>query len=249
MGEILGIDIGGSGIKGAPVNVETGELTEERIKVLTPKPSLPDAVTAAVNEVASGFSWEGPIGVGFPGLVINGIVRTAPNLHPSWEGEDAQAEFSNSTDLPVTVLNDADAAGLAEVRFGAGKDAQGTLMVLTFGSGIGSALFRAGALIPNTEFGHLEFQGEEAEKRASADARKHEKLNWDQWAGRVNSFLKHLEMLFSPELFIVGGGVSRKHENFLSKIDTLAPVVPAELRNDAGIVGAAMAAAVAYEEV
>jgi polyphosphate glucokinase len=246
METILGIDIGGSGIKGAPVDMETGELTEDRIKVLTPRPSPPGALKAAVNEVVSGFDWDGPIGVGFPGLVINGLVRTAPRLHSSWVGENAQVEFSNSTDLPVTVINDADAAGLAEVKFGAGKDVRGTLMVLTLGSGIGSAIIRDGVLIPNTELGHLELNGDEAEKIASADARKREDISWDEWAERVNSFLQYLEMLFSPDLFIVGGGVSRRHDMFLPKTGIIAPVVPAVLRNNAGIVGAAMAAEARY---
>jgi polyphosphate glucokinase len=190
------------------------------------------------------FGWKGPVGVTFPGVVTRGTTRTAANVDAGWIDRDARGLIGERLGLPVTVLNDADAAGIAEMAFGAGRGRKGTVIVLTFGTGIGSAIFSEGRLVPNTELGHLELQGYEAEERASAKAREDEDLSWAQWARRVRKYLAYVEMLFWPELFVIGGGVSRKAEKFLPLVEGLrAEVVPAELRNNAGIVGAAMQAA------
>jgi len=241
--DILGIDIGGSGIKGAPVDMSTGTFAKERFKVLTPHPAVPDAVAEAVRAVAAEFSWSGPAGITFPGVVTNGVIRTAANLDPAWIGVDARALFAAAAGLPgVEVLNDADAAGQAEMRFGAGVGEKGTVVMLTFGTGIGSALFTGGVLVPNTEFGHIEIRGKDAEKRASDRARELHDLDWAHWAGRVDEYMTHLEALLWPDLFIVGGGVSRKADKFIPLLDGLsARVIPATMHNDAGIVGAALA--------
>ncbi len=239
------MDIGGSGIKGAPVDLERGDLAQPRHKVLTPHPATPEAVGGCVREVVEHFGWSGPVGVTFPGVVTEGgTIRTAANMDKGWVDVDARALLGGALGgLPVTVLNDADAAGVAEMRVGAGKGRHGTVMLLTFGTGIGSALFVDGRLVPNTELGHLELHGHDAEKRASTRARDDEQLTWEHWAHRVQKYLAHLEMLFSPELFVIGGGVSRKSHKFLPLIEGIrAEIVPAELLNSAGIVGAAMAA-------
>ncbi|MGP3954289.1 polyphosphate--glucose phosphotransferase [Streptomyces sp. 7N604] len=243
---VFGVDIGGSGIKGAPVDLDKGDLAEARHKVLTPHPSTPDALAGCVKEVVTHFGWSGPVGVTFPGVVTGGTTRTAANVDAGWVDRDAQSMLSDLLGLPVTVLNDADAAGVAEMSFGAGRGRGGTVILLTFGTGIGSAVFTDGKLVPNTELGHLELGGHEAEKRASTKAKEDEDLGWHHWARRVEKYLAHVEMLFSPELFIIGGGVSRKAEKFLPLIEGVrAEMVPAQLQNNAGIVGAAMAAAVA----
>ncbi|GAA2649678.1 polyphosphate--glucose phosphotransferase [Streptomyces vastus] len=244
--QIFGVDIGGSGIKGAPVDLDRGDLAAERHKVLTPHPSTPDAVADGVKEVVGHFGWTGPVGVTFPGVVTGGAtIRTAANVDKGWVDVDARVLLSERLGgLPVTILNDADAAGVAEMRFGAGRDRQGTVIVLTFGTGIGSALFIDGILVPNTELGHLELHGHDAEKHASTKAKDDLELSWGHWAGRVQKYLAHVEMLFSPELFIIGGGVSRKSHKFLPLIEGIkAEIVPAQLQNNAGIVGAAMRAA------
>ncbi|HEV3067995.1 MAG TPA: ROK family protein [Streptosporangiaceae bacterium] len=242
--EVLGIDIGGSGIKAAPVDVTKGTMTRERIKVLTPQPARPNAVAEAVSGLVGQFGWSGKAGITFPGVVTGGIIRTAANLDPSWIGVDARDLFGTATGLQVQVINDADAAGQAEMRFGAGAGHQGTVVMLTFGTGIGSALFTRGVLVPNTEFGHIEIRGKDAEKRASERAREEHDLDWEHWAGRVDEYLSHLEGLVWPDLFIVGGGVSRKSDKFLPLLEKLrARVVPATMLNDAGIVGAALVAA------
>ncbi|GAA3220346.1 polyphosphate--glucose phosphotransferase [Streptomyces thermocoprophilus] len=244
--QIFGVDIGGSGIKGAPVDLDKGDLAQERHKVLTPHPATPEGVADGVKEVVDHFGWTGPVGLTFPGVVTGGsTVRTAANVDKSWIDTDAWALFSERLGgLPVTVVNDADAAGVAEMHFGAGKDRRGTVVLLTFGTGIGSAVFIDGHLVPNTELGHLELKGHDAEKRASSKAKEDEDLSWEHWARRVRKYLAHVEMLFSPELFIIGGGVSRKAEKFLPHIkDIRAEIVPAQLQNNAGIVGAAMHAA------
>ena len=244
--QIFGVDIGGSGIKGAPVDLDRGELAEERYKVLTPHPATPDAVADGVKEVVGHFGWTGPVGITFPGVVTGGAtIRTAANVDKAWIDTDARVLLGDRLGgLPVTVLNDADAAGVAEMQFGAGRDRQGTVLVLTFGTGIGSALFVDGALVPNTELGHLDLHGHEAEKHASTKAKEDQGLSWEQWAHRVQKYLAHVEMLFSPELFIIGGGVSRKSPKFLPLIEGIkAEIVPAALQNNAGIVGAAMTAA------
>ncbi|MET9350767.1 polyphosphate--glucose phosphotransferase [Streptomyces termitum] len=242
---VFGVDIGGSGIKGAPVDLERGALAEERHKVLTPRPATPRDVAGRVAEVVEHFGWDGPVGVTFPGVVTGSTVRTAANVDAAWVGTDAGALIGEAVGgLPVTVLNDADAAGVAEMTFGAGRGRSGTVILLTLGTGIGSAVFTGGRLVPNTELGHLELKGHDAEKRASSRAREDEDLTWEHWATkRLRKYLAHVEMLFSPELFILGGGVSRKADKFLPYLDGLrTEIVPAELRNDAGIVGAAMAA-------
>ncbi|WP_149184193.1 polyphosphate--glucose phosphotransferase [Streptomyces sp. TRM49041] len=242
---VFGVDIGGSGIKGAPVDLDRGDLAEPRHKVLTPQPATPSDVAGCVAEVVAHFGWSGPVGVTFPGVVTDSTVRTAANVDKAWIGVDAAALLGDRLGgLPVTVLNDADAAGVAEMTHGAGRGRKGTVIMLTFGTGIGSALFVDGRLVPNTELGHLELNGKEAEKHASTKAKEDKDLDWQEWAHRVRKYLAHVEMLFSPELFIVGGGVSRKAEKFLPLIKNVrAEIVPAQLQNNAGIVGAAMAAA------
>jgi len=242
MADILGIDIGGTGIKAAPVDVTAGELTAERIKIDTPHPPVPDAVGPVVKQLVTHFKWTGPVGMTFPGVVTQGVIRTAPNLDPSWIGVNAAEFFSSTASVPVSVINDADAAGLAEMKFGAGKDQPGTVLMLTLGTGIGSALFYNGVLIPNTEFGHIEIHGEDAEKRASEHAREIEDLSWSKWAGRLDTYLDKMEALLWPDLIIVGGGISRKSDKFLPRLSLRATIVPAALHNDAGIVGAAMTA-------
>jgi polyphosphate glucokinase len=241
--QILGVDIGGSGIKAAPVDLTTGTLAADRVKLATPQPAEPGAVAAIVRELVTGFGWKGPAGIAFPGVITDGVTRTAANLDPAWIGLDARELFGKAAGLQVSMINDADAAGLAEMKFGAGAGQRGTVLMLTFGTGIGSALFIDGILVPNTEFGHIEIRGKDAEKRASEHAKELHDLTWGAWAGRVDEYLEHMEALLSPGLFIVGGGISRKSDKFLPLLTGLtAPVVPAALHNDAGIVGAAMAA-------
>ena len=238
----LGIDIGGSGVKGAPVDTAQGELLAERHRVPTPQPSDVTSVVEAVAEVAAQFDGFDRVGVTFPGVVVDGVTRTAANVDKSWLDAPAAKLFGERLGKPVTVLNDADAAGVAEVAFGAGKDVPGLVMMLTFGTGIGSALFLDGVLIPNTELGHLELDGEDAEERASDRAREAEDMSWEKWATRVEAYLRHVEALLSPRLFIIGGGVSKKSDRFLPLIDIRTPMVPATLLNNAGIIGAAIAA-------
>jgi polyphosphate glucokinase len=240
--DILGIDIGGTGIKGAPVDVKTGQLVAERHRIETPRPALPDAVADVVAQVAAHFDWKGPIGCTFPGVVHAGTVKTAANVSKTWIGIEGQPLFSSRTGCPVTLLNDADAAGLAEMEFGAGRDKPGVVLMLTLGTGIGSAVFVDGKLLPNTEFGHLPIRGKPAEKRASEKVRRDKGLSWKKWAGNVDEVLRTIEFFLSPDLFIIGGGVSKKHEKFLKYLNTRAPVVPAQMLNEAGIVGAALAA-------
>jgi len=238
----LGIDIGGSGIKAAPVDVTTGKLLADRQKIDTPRPALPGPVADVVNKLTNSFSWSGPVGITFPGVVVDGVTRTAANLDPAWIGLDATSLFAQATGNPVRVLNDADAAGVAEVTFGAGAGEKGTVLMLTFGTGIGSALFTQGILVPNTEFGHIEIRGRDAETRASEHAKELEDLSWGKWAGRVDEYLRHMEALLSPHLIIVGGGVSKQADKWVPRLTGIrARIVPAALLNDAGIVGAAMA--------
>jgi len=242
MAHVLGVDIGGSGVKAAPVDTTSGELIAERQKFETPQPSTPDAVTEVVQKLVTAFSWTGPAGITFPGVVVGGVIQTAANLDHSWIGADAVKAFGGASKLSVTVLNDADAAGIAEVTFGAGKGVHGTVLLLTLGTGIGSALFIDGELVPNTEFGHIQIRGKDAEKRASEHAREEHDLSWGVWAGRVDEYPRHMEALLSPDLIIIGGGVSKKAEKFLPRLTGLrAKIVPAAMLNDAGIVGAAMA--------
>jgi polyphosphate glucokinase len=239
---ILGIDIGGSGIKGAPVNLEQGELAQDRHKISTPQPSTPEAVAGVVAELVRHFGYQGPIGCTFPAIVQHGVTLSAANVDQGWIGTNAEALFTRTTGLPVRVINDADAAGVAEMQFGAGKGRKGVVILLTFGTGIGSAIFTDGVLLPNTEFGHVQFRGKDAEHRAAARIRDEEDLSWKEWGERVSDFLQYMEFLFSPDLFIIGGGVSKKFEKFGKYLQVRAEIVPAMLGNDAGIVGAAMAA-------
>ena len=241
--QVLGIDIGGTGIKGAPVDVAGGKLLADRRKLATPHPAKPDAVAAVVQELVKAFEWTGSIGITFPGVVVNGEIRSAANLDHDWIGVDARELFGRVTGQPVTVINDADAAGIAEVRFGAGAGKTGTVLMLTFGTGIGSALFVDGTLVPNTEFGHIEIDGKDAEKRASERAKELHDLSWSKWAGRVDDYMRHMEALLSPDLVIVGGGISKESEKWVPLLTGVrAKIMPAALLNDAGIVGAAMAA-------
>lgn len=240
--EILGIDIGGSGIKGAPVNTETGTLSNERFRLPTPQPSEPEAVAQVVAQIVDHFDWMGPVGCTFPAVVKHGIVHTAANVAKSWIGMDGHRLLQRVTSCPVLLLNDADAAGMAEMAFGAGKGHNGIVFILTLGTGIGSAVFVNGALMPNTELGHIQIRGKAAEHRASDAVRKRKELTWETWAERLNEYLNYLEFLFSPDLFIIGGGVSTKHDKFFKLLQVNTEIIPANLFNDAGIVGAALAA-------
>ncbi len=228
MAHVLGIDIGGSGVKGAPVDTATGRLMAERQKLATPQPATPEAIANVVGQLVRAFEWTGPVGITFPGVVVEGVIQTAANVDPSWIGVDAIKLFGSETKLGVTVLNDADAAGVAEMRFGAGHGVTGTVLLLTLGTGIGSALFTDGVLVPNTEFGHIQIRGKDAEKRASEHAKEEHDLSWGDWAGRVDEYLAHMEALISPGLIIIGGGVSRKSDKFLPLLTGLrAKIVPA----------------------
>lgn len=238
--QALGIDIGGSGVKGAIVDLAKGELVVERIRLETPEVSTPENVAPLVDEIARRLEWTGPIGVTFPGVVNHGVIMTAANVDKAWEGVDAVRLFERVTGRPVKVLNDADAAGVAEVTYGAGRNQPGVVMMLTFGTGIGSALFLDGKLLPNTELGHLPIRGKDAEHRAAARVRKEDGLSWQEWAERVNEYLALLEFFLSPDLFIIGGGVSKKYDRYMQHLQTRARIVPAQLLNDAGIIGAAM---------
>ncbi|MFZ4828654.1 MAG: polyphosphate--glucose phosphotransferase [Phototrophicaceae bacterium] len=241
--ELLGIDIGGSGIKGAIVNTETGEFITERHRIPTPDPSTPQSVAEVVADMTHYFNYSGMIGCTFPAIVKNGITLSAANVDKGWIGIDAKALLEEVTGCQICLLNDADAAGIAEFRFGAGKDIpHGVVIVLTFGTGIGSAIFVNGTLVPNTEFGHMELKGIDAELYAADSARKAEALSWKKWARRVTRYLEKLEVLFSPDLFVIGGGVSKKHEKFIPFIEVKTPIVPTTLLNDSGIIGATLAA-------
>jgi polyphosphate glucokinase len=242
--DALGIDIGGTGIKAAPVDVTTGKLLADRQKIDTPRPALPDPVADVVKQLTTAFNWSGPVGITFPGVVIDGVTRTAANLDPAWCGLNTGDLFGKAIGNPVRVLNDADAAGIAEMTFGAGAGEQGTVLMLTFGTGIGSALFIKGILVPNTEFGHVEIRGRDAESRASEHAKNLHDLSWSKWAGHVGEYLQHIEALLSPDLIIVGGGVSRQSDKWVPRLTGIrARIVPAAMLNEAGIVGAAMATA------
>jgi polyphosphate glucokinase len=242
--QALGIDIGGSGIKGAPVDLATGELLAERKKIATPHPATPDAVTEVVKELTDSFEWTGLIGSTFPGVVTGGTIRSAANVDKAWIGTNAAALFGKATRTDVAVLNDADAAGIAEMTFGAGVGEKETVLMLTFGTGVGSALFVGGLLVPNTEFGHIEIRGKDAEARASEHAKEEHGWGWKDWTERVSEYLTRVEALLSPDLIIVGGGISREADKWIPMLTGVqARIVPATLHNDAGIVGAAMAAA------
>lgn len=240
----FGIDIGGSGIKGARVDLERGRLLEERIRIVTPQPATPTAISETVAKVAETAQWEGAVGCAFPAVVQHGVVHNATNIDKSWIGVDAGRQFSDQLGVSVTIVNDADAAGLAEMQFGAGLEfrKRGVVVLLTFGTGIGSAIFTNGTLCPNSELGDLQLDGQAAELLAAGRLREEEVIGWDEWISRVEKYLKRVEALFWPDLIIFGGGISEQHEMFLPRIETRTRVVPAALRNNAGIVGAALVA-------
>lgn len=240
--KILGIDVGGSAFKGAPVDTKTGRLLAERHRVEIESPCSTAAGLAAARKIARHFKWRGPIGIGFPGIVQGNRIGAVGNLGRNWQNRDGARLFGRATKCRVHLANDADAAGLAEMRFGAGKGRTGTVLLLTMGTGIGSALFHRGQLYPNAELGHIPWRGRPMEKYASAAVRKRLNLSWREWAKRVNAYLAVVERLFSPELIIIGGGVSKKHGKWFKYVKARARVVPAKLHNDAGIVGAALAA-------
>lgn len=238
----FGIDIGGSGMKAAIVDLSSGELLSERKRIPTPQPATPEAMADVVRQLVEHHGWEGSLGVAFPAIVRRGVVHSAANIDKSWIGVDADAVFTAACGHDVHMVNDADAAGVAEMRFGAGAGVDGVVIMLTLGTGIGSGLFIDGRLVPNTELGHLELDGHDAESRAAASAREREQLSWKRWARRVERYLRHVEMLFSPDLFILGGGVSKATEKWLHHIEIDTPIRPAEMQNNAGIVGAALLA-------
>jgi polyphosphate glucokinase len=240
----FGIDIGGSGIKAAIVDTTTGTLVTQRVRIPTPKPSTPKAVAEVVAKLLTDAEWHGPVGATFPAVIQHGVARSAANVDKSWINTDVDAVFTEAAPsaTDVFVLNDADAAGLAEARFGAAKDVRGVVIMLTFGTGIGSALLMDGILVPNTELGHLELDGYDAEKRAAASVKDDKELSYKEWAKRVDRYMNHVQRLFTPDLFVVGGGVSKAAAKWLPLLHLDTPVKPADLLNEAGIVGAAMAA-------
>lgn len=243
---ILGIDIGGSGIKGAPVDTTQGTMQGERVRIPTPSPSSPDAVAGVIRQILEQFSeTTGPVGITFPGVVKKGHVLTAANVDPAWAGFDAATFFTAKLGRPSIVVNDADAAGIAEMRFGAGRGIGGVVILLTLGTGIGSAMFLDGRLLPNSELGHMEIRGKDAETRASERVREEKNLGWPEWGQRVGEVISRYAFLFNPDLFIIGGGVSRKAEKFLPVVQGMVkvPIVPAQLQNQAGLIGAAIMAA------
>lgn len=240
--EVLGIDIGGSGIKGAPVDTDNGAFLSERYRVPTPESAKPQPVARAVAEVVKQFQWSGPVGCGFPAAIHGGVALTAANIHKKWIGTNAAELFSNATGCPVHVVNDADAAGVAEMAFGAGRDRKGLVLIVTIGTGLGTAMFIDGRLVPNMELGHIEINGEDAELHASDAARKRDGLSWEEWASHFDLYLTRLEKLLWPDLIILGGGGSKKFDRFAKLLTVQAEVVPAQLLNDAGIVGAALSA-------
>lgn len=244
--EVLGIDIGGSGVKGAMVDTEAGTFIGERLRIDTPQPATPDAVIGVTGQIVEHFGYKGPLGVGFPAVVLDGVTMSAANVDAGWIGYPGRDKIAAVTGCDVTMLNDADVAGIAEMRFGAGQGRNGVVMIFTLGTGIGSAMFVNGHIVPNTELGHVYMPNQpaeqDAEDLAASSVRKNEGLSWKEWGTRLNAYFQHIERLFSPNLIIVGGGVSKKHEKFLPHIDVRAEVVPAQLRNQAGIVGAALAA-------
>lgn len=239
---VLGIDIGGSGIKGAPVDTSIGALLADRRRIDTPQPSTPDAVVATAAAIVRFFSWEGPVGVAVPSVVQDGIAKTAANVDPQWIGAPGEELLSAAMGRPVVLLNDADAAGLAEIRFGAGRGQAGVVLMVTFGTGIGSGLFVDGKLIPNTELGHLEMHGMDAEHYAAGRIQEEDGMSYEDWGDRVNEYLNYIHRLFWPDLIIAGGGISKEWDKWSGRLSVPTRVVPAELRNDAGIVGAAVAA-------
>lgn len=242
----FGVDVGGSGIKGCPVDVEGGVLADDRLRISTPQPSTPESVADAVAEIVGKFGWEGPVGITLPCVIKSGTAMTAANIDEDWIDTDAQGLFAKRLGRAreqIVMLNDADAAGIAEMRFGAGADRNGLVVVLTFGTGIGSSTFLNGRLVPNTEFGHIEVDGRDAEDEAAASVKDNLELSYEEWAPRVSRYIRTLEKFLWPDLIIAGGGVSKKAHKWLPLLQTRTPIVAADLKNDAGIVGAASAAA------
>jgi len=247
--QALGVDVGGSGVKGAIVDLDTGQLIGERLRLETPQPATPQAVTQTVAEVVRHFNWTGPLGVTYPGVVVDGVVQTAANVDSAWIGTNAADAYSQALGgRQVTVLNDADAAGLAEQRYGAGRNRSGVIVLLTFGTGIGSAVIHNGMLLPNTEFGHIEVDGKEAEHRAASSVKERKEWSYRQWTREVTKVLVAVENAIWPDLIIAGGGISKKADKWVPLLENRTPVVAAELLNTAGIVGAAMAADVAWAD-
>jgi len=241
--QAIGIDVGGSGVKAALVDTRTGEFIGERVRVDTPQPATPDAVVAATRDLIAHLPAEAPIGVGFPAPVVDGVTTTASHVDPAWVGASARDLFTRGLGRPVVLLNDADAAGVGEARFGAARGAPGVVVVLTLGTGIGSAVLHDGVLLPNTELGHLEIRGKAAEARAASAVRKEEGLSWHHWAERLSEVIGVIDRLLWPDLVLLGGGVSRKAEKFVPLLDARPPVRAAQLQNRAGIAGAAALAA------
>jgi len=240
---LLGIDVGGSGIKGAIVDTDTGLLTTERYRIETPQPATPKVISEKINEIIQHFEWQNSFGIGFPAAIQNDIVSTASNIHNKWLGLNAPEYFFKKTGCAAKVINDADAAGIAEMRFGAGLDTTGLILLLTVGTGIGSVIFRGDTLVPNTELGHIYMpNGKIAEDYASDAVRQKKNLSWHQWGKRFNKYLKYMENLFWPDYIIIGGGISKKFDLFATELSTRTPIVPAKLLNHAGIIGAALAA-------
>lgn len=236
----FGIDIGGTGMKAAPVDLSTGDLAADRFRIETPKPATPDALADVVGRLVEHHGWSGPVGVCFPAVISHGIVRSAANIDDSWIGVDADDLFTTAAGAPVRLLNDADAAAIAEMTWGAGTGRDGVVICITLGTGIGSGMFVDGILVPNSELGHLELDGHDAERRAAASARNRQNLSWRTWGRRVNHYLEHVVDLFSPELIILGGGVSKRPEKWFDQIDLSCEVEIAQLKNNAGIAGAAL---------
>ncbi|MFC2088554.1 polyphosphate--glucose phosphotransferase [Calditrichota bacterium] len=239
---ILGVDIGGSGIKAAPVDIKTGKLLAERYRIPTPNPSTPTAVADSINKIRKQFNWTGKIGCGFPAVINNGIVCTASNIDKKWLGVDVIQILKKTTGCKLVVLNDADVAGIAEMKFGAGKKVSGLTIIITVGTGIGTAMFTGKKLVPNTEFGHLMLNGMIAEHYASDAVRKNENLSWKNWTFRFNEFLSEIDRLLWPDLIIIGGGASKKFEKYSHYLETKTKIIPAKLLNNAGIIGAALTA-------
>lgn len=238
--EILGVDIGGSGIKGAPVNVETGEMMAERYRLATPEGAKPQDVTDTIAALVEYFQWKGQVGVGFPAAVRKGNILTAANIDKSWIGINAEETFKQRTGCNFHVANDADVAGFAEMAFGAARGEKGVVLMLTLGTGVGTAIFVNGQLVPNTELGHIEIRGKDAELRAADSARERKGWTYKEWAVRLDEYLGKMENLFWPDLIVIGGGVSKYADKFFPYLHTRARLVQAQLLNQAGIVGAAM---------
>lgn len=239
--DAYGLDIGGSGIKGAPIDLDTGELTEERVRIKTPQPATPEAIVETAAKVVAESGWDGPVGCGFPAVIKDGVAQTAANIEKSAIGFDFQRNLEKKLGNSVRLVNDADAAGLAEMRWGAGREVEGVVLMLTLGTGIGTALFIGGQLVPNTELGHIELHGGDAEHYAADSARKRDDLKWKEYAGRLDEYITAIENVLWPDLIVVGGGISKKSEKFLPYLTSRTEIVPAQMFNQAGIAGAALA--------